>query len=63
VRRKRRWEQRYGAAFHTVAFDDRRGKKYSGHRLYFRHGVGSCTLAHLEKVADFDGILARIGGE
>jgi hypothetical protein len=62
VRRKQRWTERYGAAFHTIAFDDRRGRKHSGNRLYYRAGVGSVKLSRMEKVADFDGILAKIAG-
>jgi hypothetical protein len=43
VSRKNRWSERYAAPFHTVAFDDRRGHKHSGHRLYYRRGVGSAN--------------------
>ena len=38
VARKTRWERRFGSRFITVAIDDRRGKKFSGNRLYFREG-------------------------
>jgi hypothetical protein len=61
-RRKEAWEERYAAPFHTVAFDDRRGHKHSGHRLYYRRGVGSVRLSAMEKVADFDELMARAGG-
>lgn len=34
LRRKERWMARYGAPFHVVAVDDRRGGKHSGHRVH-----------------------------
>jgi hypothetical protein len=60
VARKRRWENRFGAAFSTVCFDDRRGHKYSGTRLYFRPGVGSTTLARMKPVGSFEAVLALL---
>jgi hypothetical protein len=62
VGRKRRWEERYAAPFHTVAFDDRRGHKHSGHRLYYRRGVGSAKLADMQRAADFGDLLTKAGG-
>jgi hypothetical protein len=61
-RRKERWEERYAAPFHTVAFDDRKGRKFSGHRLYYRRGVGSVRLSAMEKMADFGELLGKLGG-
>jgi hypothetical protein len=61
VKRKERWAKRYAAPFHTVAFDDRRGKKHSGHKLYFRYGVGSVKLSEMEKAGDFGDILGKAG--
>ncbi len=62
VRRKDRWSERYAAPFHTVAFDDRRGQKHSGHRLYYRRGVGSAKLADMQRAADFGDLLTKAGG-
>lgn len=61
VARKLRWEKRYGAKFVTVAVDDRKGKKHSGNRLYFRAGVGSVKLADMEPMRDFNHILDKVG--
>jgi hypothetical protein len=60
--RKERWEELYAAPFHTVAFDDRRGHKHSGHRRYYRRGVGSVKLSAMERVADFSDLLGKLGG-
>lgn len=62
VARKLRWEKRYGGAFHTVALDKRRGKKHSGHTLYYKTGVGSAKLAGMAKHADFSELLAAAAG-
>ena len=61
-RRKERWEERFSAPFFTVAFDDRRGHKHSGHRLYYRRGVGSAKLSAMEKVNSFDDLMAQAVG-
>jgi hypothetical protein len=61
VSRKRGWERRYGASFHTVIFDDRRGKKFSGSRLWYRRGVGNTSLSKATPVADFGDLLGEIG--
>jgi hypothetical protein len=61
VSRKRGWERRYGARFATVIFDDRRGKKFSGSRLYFRPGVGTTSLSNAAPVGDFSDLLGEIG--
>jgi hypothetical protein len=60
--RKEEWSRRYGAEFWTVAFDDRRGHKHSGHRLYARRGVGSARLAAMDRAADFGELMAKIEG-
>jgi hypothetical protein len=62
-KRKERWAVKYRADFHTVAFDDRRGRKHSGTRLNYRRGVGSARLADLRRAADFDELLALATGE
>lgn len=62
VKRKKRWEQRYAGKFHTVAFDDRRGKKASGHRIYYKRGVGSSKIADMQRVENFDDLLERATG-
>jgi hypothetical protein len=62
VARKRQWSQKYGADFVTVAFDDRRGHKHSGHRLYYRRGVGTARLEDMEKVQDFEEVLEKATG-
>jgi hypothetical protein len=62
VARKERWEKMYAAPFSTVVFDDRKGKKHSGHRLHWKAGVGSVSLPQMEKVDDFDHLLTRALG-
>jgi hypothetical protein len=38
--------------FHTVAIDDRRGRKHSGHRVHFSPGLDKTTkLANMHKLA------------
>jgi hypothetical protein len=59
-RRKERWTSRYAAPFSTVCFDDRRGRKFSGTRLYYRAGVGSTTLGKMRPAADFEALLALV---
>jgi hypothetical protein len=61
--RKERTEGRYAAPFWTVAVDNRRGGKFSGHRLYLRRGVGSARLAEMDKVADFNDLLTHLQRE
>jgi hypothetical protein len=57
--RKERWEARYAAPFHTIAVDLRRGRKHSGHTVYYKPGVGSARLSDMEKVGGFDEALSR----
>ncbi len=59
--RKRTWERKYAATFHTVAFDDRRSHHASGHRLYYRRGVGSAKLSAMERIDGFEDILSKAG--
>lgn len=61
ARRKEAWAKKYAADFYTVAFDDRRGKKHSGSRLYWKAGVGSSRLADMTPAASFDDLL-QTGG-
>jgi hypothetical protein len=61
-RRKEAWVEKYGAEFVTVTFNDRRGHKHSGHRLYYRRGVGSAKLSAMEKVNSFDDLMAQAVG-
>jgi hypothetical protein len=61
--RKLKWEQRYQGEFHTVVFDDRRGHKFTGSRLYFKRGVGTAQLSAMMKAADFSTVAdALLGG-
>jgi hypothetical protein len=60
VRRKRAWEARYGARFATVVFDDRRGRKRRGGRLYYHGDVGNLRLDALRALDDFPGVLQAI---
>jgi hypothetical protein len=62
VSRKRAWERRYAAKFSTVIADQRRGKKYSGHLLYYVPDVHTVKLADAEPVAGPDEILERVLG-
>ncbi len=59
VKRKKRWEKKYQAPFSTVAMDDRKGKKHSGNRLYYKAGVGSSKLADMTPVKSFEEIVAK----
>jgi hypothetical protein len=61
VARKQRWMDLYRVTFSTVAADDRKGRKHSGHRLYWKAGVGTTTLSAMVKVGDFGDILTRAG--
>ncbi len=58
-RRKERWEKKYAAPFHSVGFDDRKGKKFSGNRLYYRRGVGTTKLSSMTPCKSFDDLLDR----
>jgi hypothetical protein len=62
VARKRKWSERYAADFHTVAFDDRRGRKASGNRLYYKAGVGTARLGDMEPADDFEDVLLKATG-
>lgn len=62
ARRKERWAARYEAPFHTVVLDDRKGGKHSGHRIYYKGGVGSTTLGAMTKVEDLGAILGQMRG-
>jgi hypothetical protein len=61
--RKLKWEQRYQGEFHTVVFDDRRGHKFTGSRLYFKRGVGTAQLSAMMKADSFGAVAdALLGG-
>jgi hypothetical protein len=63
MKRKERWMRRYGISFHTVALDDRRGKKFSGNRVYvIANAFGSTVrLDHMEKAPDMAAVLGLVG--
>jgi hypothetical protein len=48
--RKLGWQDRYAADWSTIVYDDRKGAKFSGHRLHYRAGVGSAKLSDLQRV-------------
>jgi len=59
-RRKEKWGRKRGRRLHTVVIDDRDvfdgGKnkdQYSGHRLYYKGGVGAFRLGKMRKVKSF----------
>jgi hypothetical protein len=60
VRRKQRYAERVGATSATLIFDDRRGRKHSGNRLYLKAGVGTARLDQAQAVDDFGGVLDRL---
>jgi hypothetical protein len=60
VRRKERYAERVGATSATLIFDDRRGRKHSGNRLYLKAGVGTARLDQAEAVEDFSGVLDKL---
>jgi hypothetical protein len=49
-KRKERWRERFGVEFHVVAIDDRRGRKWSGHRVY----VSAASLNPSHRLAEMD---------
>lgn len=55
LKRKQRWERKYGAAFSVVVIDDRRGAKHSGHKVYVARGELAKTfrLDTMQKASDF----------
>jgi hypothetical protein len=61
---KRAWAQKYGANFHTVAVDMRRGAKHSGHRLYVLPNTVTATtrLDAMRKAADPQELLRLVSG-
>ena len=51
--RKEKWGRQHNATMHTVVLDDRKAfgtKGYSGHRIYYKRGVGSFRLKNMTKV-------------
>lgn len=51
--RKEAWAKKNGATLHTIVIDDRKAfgsPKDSGHRIYYRRGVGSFRLHTMTKV-------------
>jgi hypothetical protein len=60
--RKERWAAKYGAGFHVVALDRRKGRKHSGHEVHLARGElsGTHQLRDMEKVSDLAGVLDRI---
>jgi SPP1 gp7 family putative phage head morphogenesis protein len=49
-RRKEAWAKSNRAVVHTVVLDDRKGRANSGHRLYYKRGVGAFRLKGMTKV-------------
>lgn len=43
-RRKEQWSKDNHAVVHTVVLDDRKGRANSGHRIYYKRGVGAFRL-------------------
>jgi hypothetical protein len=60
VRRKERYAERVGATSATLILDDRKGRKFSGNRLYVKPGVGTARLDQAQAVDDFGGVLDRL---
>jgi hypothetical protein len=59
--RKLRWQHRYGALFHTVAVDDRRGSKHSGHRVHYAPDVGkTLKLDNMHKAGSMEHVARMI---
>jgi hypothetical protein len=63
LRRKERWRDRYGADFHVVVVDDRKGHKHSGHRVHLAAGELAKTfnVARMQKVDDMASIARHLG--
>ncbi len=62
--RKQDWEERYGVEFVTVLVDERKGKKYSGHRVYVAPGVAKTTrIDQCEKADSMAAILKLMGAK
>src|SRR5262249_13756074 len=60
-RRKERWQERYGAAFHVVAVDRRKGKKHSGHEVHVESALaGTLRLDQMDKVSSFAAVLSKV---
>jgi len=61
-KRKERWQDKYGATFHVVAVDRRRGGKHSGHEVHVAAGelAGTFRLQHMDKVGSFGDVLGAI---
>jgi hypothetical protein len=60
--RKERWSRKYGAAFHVVAVDRRRGSKHSGHEVHLAASelAGTFRLDKMDKVNSFSAVLGRV---
>lgn len=54
--RKEQWARKHRASLHTIVIDDRNAfgmpDAYSGHRLYYKKGVGSFRLSTMIQVRD-----------
>jgi hypothetical protein len=63
-RRKERWRERFGAEFHVVALDDRRGKRHTGHRVYVAAATlaGHLPLSRMDRVDSLADVLGFIQG-
>jgi hypothetical protein len=65
MKRKARWAAKYGATFHLVALDDRRGQKHSGHRVYVAANklAGTNHLDQMTRAADLASVLGHATGK
>jgi hypothetical protein len=65
MKRKERWMSKYGITFHTVALDDRKGKKHSGHRVYvIPNAFGSTVkLADMQKADSLAAVMDHATGK
>lgn len=61
LKAKHGWAAKYGARFVTAAFDDRKGAKYSGNRLYLRDGVGGFHVSDATPAKHFGDWLGKAG--
>ena len=61
-RRKERWRDRYGADFHVVAVDRRKGQKHSGHEVHLAAGelAGTFRLDRMDRVDGFGAVLSAV---
>jgi hypothetical protein len=60
-KRKARWMKKYAVTFFTVALDQRRGQKHSGHEVHIVHGfAGTVRLDQMERVPNLEAVRGHI---